>query len=247
MNNVYEKESINGFCPHCNSFKDGKIVKRKIEAVVRGVAVEVVILELHCNDCGELLTSHDIDKRNDIVMFNEYKKAVGLLTTFEIKSIREKRRMSQEQMADFLAIDVKDIMKYENGAIQPKNIDMMIRMIDDDVMFTYMCMKFNKKYSYFIGIDNTTNEQTNPVSTHEEDTNKIKAALEKIERGYYALPLHESVPRLPRYTKIIDGKLTTVYHDLDNESKVYETFTFNFEDENKTWTWWSYNSEGNKR
>lgn len=65
----------------------------------------------------------------------------------------------------------------------------------------------------------------------------IKKVLEKIENGYYTKPITEAYPRSARYTKIVDGKLVTVYHAVLDESKVFETFTFNVEDENKTYIW----------
>jgi len=69
---------------------------------------------------------------------------VGLLTSLQIKQIRAKRSMSQAQMALFLDIGEKDITRYENGSIQTKSIDDMIRLMDDDEAFNRMCIVLEK-------------------------------------------------------------------------------------------------------
>ena len=76
--------------------------------------------------------------------FDVYKKKHGLLTTQEIINIRKKRGWSQEKMAKFLDIGLKDIARYENGAVQTKAIDNMIRLVDNDQIFYAMAKYLNK-------------------------------------------------------------------------------------------------------
>ena len=143
MSKVFKKE-YKGFCPNCSEFQEGVLKEREIETTVRGIKVKATINELYCKECGEMLTSDAVEKNNDIVIYDAYKMEVGLLTSLQIKQIRAKRSMSQAQMALFLDIGEKDITRYENGSIQTKSIDDMIRLMDDDEAFNRMCIVLEK-------------------------------------------------------------------------------------------------------
>ena len=52
--------------------------------------------------------------------------------------------MSQRQLARFLDIGEKDITRYENGSVQTRSIDNMIRLVGDDTAFKCMCDCLNK-------------------------------------------------------------------------------------------------------
>ena len=66
------------------------------------------------------------------------------MTASEIKEIRAKRGMSQRQLARFLDIGEKDITRYENGSVQTRSIDNMIRLVGDDAAYISMCKCLNK-------------------------------------------------------------------------------------------------------
>ena len=144
MSRAFKKE-YKGFCPNCSEFHEGILKERKIETTVRGIKIKATINELYCKECGEMLTSDAVEKNNDIIIYDAYKAKVGLLTSLQIKQIRAKRSMSQAQMALFLDIGEKDITRYENGSIQTKSIDDMIRLMGDDEAFDRMCIVLEKE------------------------------------------------------------------------------------------------------
>ena len=144
MNKVFKKE-FKGFCPNCDVFQESVLKTREIETIVRGVRVKATINELYCKECGEMLTSDAVEKLNDIIIYDAYKAKIGLLTSSQIKEIRAKRDMSQAQMALFLDIGEKDITRYENGSVQAKSIDDMMRLMDDDEAFNRMCIVLEKE------------------------------------------------------------------------------------------------------
>ena len=141
-----EKEYI-GYCPEEGDFLPGNIAEESKDHIVCGVQVKATTYHLVCKKCGAYLSSDIIEKENDINVYNAYKKKVGLLTTDEIKQIRTKRGWSQRTLARFLGIGEKDITRYENGAVQTKSIDRMIRLVDDDLAFERMCVCFNQDLS----------------------------------------------------------------------------------------------------
>ena len=137
------KEYI-GYCPEEQDFVKGRLVDGLSKHNVLGKEFNVTTYDLVCENCGSLLSSHEIEHENEIIVYDAYKKLVGLLTSSEIKAIRSKRGWSQRQLAKFLDIGEKDITRYENGAIQTRSIDNMIRLVDDDIVFERMRVCLNK-------------------------------------------------------------------------------------------------------
>lgn len=146
MRDLEGKEGF-GYCYECqNDNAVGHWTKIHYKTVVLGVPVETDYLELICDKCGGPLTSDEAWKVHDLAVYNAYKKKVGLLTTDEIKQIRQKRGWSQRQLAKFLDIGEKDITRYENGSLQTRCIDNLIRLVGDDEVFEEMCRCLHKTY-----------------------------------------------------------------------------------------------------
>lgn len=135
MSEMRKQEKYVGYCQECGCFKKGVLKTEKITTIIRDVEVKAEIYELYCEDCGELLTCKELQRYNDIIIFDAYKAAVNLLTSREIKQIRERRDWSQTQMAEFLGLGEKDITRYENGSIQTRSVDKMMRLLANDVSF----------------------------------------------------------------------------------------------------------------
>ena len=133
-----------GYCPEEQELMPGYIIEGEFNHVVSGVKVQAPSYHLVCKKCGAWLSSAEVERENDISIYNAYKKKIGLLTTYEIKEIRAKRGMSQRQLAKFLDIGEKDITRYENGSVQTRSIDNMIRLVGDDTTFKCMCDCLNK-------------------------------------------------------------------------------------------------------
>ena len=96
----------------------------------------------YCKKCGEQLWVDELESRNQKVVYDIYKEKVGLLTTSQIREIRRKRGMTQKELALFLGIGEKDIARYENGAIQTRSIDNMIRLVGDEHAYLEMTRVF---------------------------------------------------------------------------------------------------------
>ena len=147
MKKIKVGDILPGYHPYLDLIEDGKVVEKEYDTMVGDYPVHATVLELHSLRDGELLTNKDLQTLEFIMVYDAYKKDHGLLTTQEIIDIRKKRGWSQEKMAKFLDIGLKDIARYENGAIQTKAIDNMIRLVKDDKMF-YEVAKYLNKLSF---------------------------------------------------------------------------------------------------
>ena len=137
-----------GYCDECGDMVDFHVehFQTRIHKV-KGVEVMCDEYIGICNKCGSHLWINPVEEYNLKKVYDLYKKKVGLLTTQEIKDIRKKRGMSQKQLAQFLSIGEKDITRYENGSIQTRAVDLMIRMVQDDTAYLVMSDVVNKTKS----------------------------------------------------------------------------------------------------
>ncbi len=76
---------------------------------------------------GEEVYQRETEIENYIKLYDIYKQRSGLLTTTELKELREKHNLSQKELADKIGIEELEIFRYENGTIQSKEIDRLIR------------------------------------------------------------------------------------------------------------------------
>lgn len=71
-------EVATGFCPHCDEFVVGTVIKRPYATAVKGVPIDgIEIKEAYCPVCGELITSDALEEYNEKVIFERYKDITG--------------------------------------------------------------------------------------------------------------------------------------------------------------------------
>lgn len=80
-----------------------------------------------CQSCGEQILPPELDRAID----DESRRRQGLLTPREIREIRERTCLSQEDMARLLGIGDKTYARWEAGrSCQNKSSDYLIRLAD---------------------------------------------------------------------------------------------------------------------
>ena len=143
MNQFEPKQILEGYNPHTNQIEEGEIKKVKVTFQIKQQMITGYTLDL-VNKDGDVLTNDDLERYNDLAWSDLYRQKNNLLTSGEIKNIREKRHLTQEGLAKFLELGKKDIARYENGAIQTKVIDLLLRLVDDDASFVQMSRVFKE-------------------------------------------------------------------------------------------------------
>jgi len=132
---------MKAFCVNCGRDEKTIISKEKRVFKVRNVEVEVIVTVLKCQKCGEEIYDYKTEKANDLLINDAYKEKVGLLTSSEIKQIRKKMGLNQESMSSLLSLGKKTITRYENGSIQDRTQDNLIRQIRPFNSFLYPQIK----------------------------------------------------------------------------------------------------------
>lgn len=119
------------FCYNCMLEQDIIKKEEEHEFQVRGVLIKAKINVLFCSKCNEEIYNKTNEINNDTIIYDKYKEHEKLLTSQEIKNIRGKYNLSQKDFARLLKLGDKSITRYENGAIQEKSIDQLIRLVDN--------------------------------------------------------------------------------------------------------------------
>ena len=116
------------FCSNCNKEVAPSISLKEEEALIKG---EKVIYQKEyrlCSSCHQELDSKDLKRKNMIACSDVYKARHSLLTASEIVGIRKGLGLSGTKFGLLLGLGEKTITRFENGDIQSKEIDNLIRL-----------------------------------------------------------------------------------------------------------------------
>jgi putative zinc finger/helix-turn-helix YgiT family protein len=137
-------------CPVCN---EGVLRKRSGEFTTelkdnnekKELKIENISWE-ECDSCGEKIFDYQ-----GVQQINEARyKILGLLTPSELKAIRKKLGLTQEQMANLLNSGNKTYCRWENGtSIQTKSMDNLIRYtVEKEISALKKRERINKAATY---------------------------------------------------------------------------------------------------
>lgn len=137
------------YCENCDCETEYNIVSVEREFNVRGDTFKVKVKEAVCSKCGEQVFPVCLAKENDLLVYDEYRRRHGLLTSSEIKEIRNKRNLTQVQLAKMLHCGEKNIARYETGTIQDPVFDMLLRLVDSHMGYAAICQLNGDSDFYF--------------------------------------------------------------------------------------------------
>ena len=117
-------------CPVCHAGKlFNKVVEEKFS--YKG---EILLLPnymvFECGKCGEEFVDDKTIRGTEKVLTDFRRTVDGLLTSDNIRAIREKLDVTQEKLADILGVAKKTFARYENGQVtQSKTMDTILRLL----------------------------------------------------------------------------------------------------------------------
>ena len=132
-------------CPLCDKVHDVEERKRMTTITLKGVKVAYEEKFYFCANADEDENEFEtgaMTNRNLLNARNAYRRKMGLLTSDEIVSIRERYGLSQVDLAKLLGWGEATISRYESKAIQDESYDIMLRLIKDNPL---QALEFLKK------------------------------------------------------------------------------------------------------
>lgn len=123
------------YCPNCKKMVDTMLTEKYETLSVRGQEITLKVKMRICKECDEPLVDDELDDISLKQFYDEYRRLNNLLFPNDIKKIREKYKMSQTEFAKLLGMGDKTITRYENGAIQERVHDNLIRVVNNSNVF----------------------------------------------------------------------------------------------------------------
>ncbi len=118
-------------CPECGTPMREK--KGRLKLTVNGEEIAVTASpHLSCPKCHEVVLRFDDARKLRQRALEIYRRKYGLLSADEIRSIRERFRLTQAELARLLRLGANTISRWEAARnVQTAAMDMLLRMIRD--------------------------------------------------------------------------------------------------------------------
>lgn len=125
-------KSEHRLCLICMEEHKVDIVEVNEQETFKGIEVEFPATYEYCSNTDEYLETEDMIRINNLTLKDAYRRIVGLLTSEDIISIREKYGISQKDFSEILDWGRATITRYENHQVQDRAHDDILRKIDSD-------------------------------------------------------------------------------------------------------------------
>ena len=119
-----QNEIYKSFCSTCGDFVSSFIQNVTETFNVRGIDITITSPARICENCGAIIFDAVLDDEKLKLVYRGYRKLKGMLQPEEIRAIREKRNLTQEEFSKILGFNVA---RYENGSLQSEEEDERIR------------------------------------------------------------------------------------------------------------------------
>jgi len=118
-------------CPICDM---GTLKREVVEEPFEYKGHKITIpnyIKYRCNKCGEAVVDNGTLRESGKVLKDFQRQVDGMLTGEEIKRIRTKLNLTQEEMAEIAGGGLKAFARYESGQIgQSRGMDNLLRILD---------------------------------------------------------------------------------------------------------------------
>ncbi len=125
------------FCTECLSDQDVDLTIRPETITVRGEPIEVQSKAAICMNCGSEVFDSSMADEILKIAYGVYRKKHGLLSSDEIRQIRESYGLSHRALASLLGWGLVTTQRYERGLIQDEAHDAILREMRDDPSFVF--------------------------------------------------------------------------------------------------------------
>ncbi len=141
-----ELKKVKMFCSICEEIHEVCLMEEERETIVKGENIKYKELYYKCDKYSNnnIFMSGELWNINLINSLDEYRKKNDLLTSREIKQIREKYHLIQSEMAYLLNLGEITITRYETKQIQDTSIDNMLKELNDNPLFVLKLLEKNK-------------------------------------------------------------------------------------------------------
>lgn len=99
----------------------------------------------YCENADEMYENDELIRMNQLKMTDVYRERVGLYTSKQIMSLREKYKLSQKDFSEMLEWGLATVTRYENHQVQDRVHDDVMRKLDMDPVWFIELLERSKE------------------------------------------------------------------------------------------------------
>ena len=141
---MYLIGEVSHCCPLCEKTHKVKVYEEEAKVLIKNIPVEYKEIYYLCSESNEEFYPEKIMDENLTKARDAYKSLRSLLTSSEIKEIRNYYGLSQKELSNLFGWGDITIQRYENKAIQDETYDEVLKRAKDDPMFVFDELKKHK-------------------------------------------------------------------------------------------------------
>ncbi len=179
-----------GFCEECNSLVEYEI--REIDEIIeiKGKEYKYKRLLGYCKNCGEEISSNEINDENLERIDKVYRNEENIITTEEINSILNKYKIGKKPLAKLLGWGEITLIRYLNGDIPSKVYSEQLYNILNNEDYMSKLIEENKE-----------------VIT-ERAYNNVKDAIKKLKETTFKYSIEKEIDIIAKYIIAIGKEIT---------------------------------------
>jgi putative zinc finger/helix-turn-helix YgiT family protein len=132
-------------CPFCDKEHNIQVKKKISKANIKDTLIEYEQIVYYCPEEDEEFIPGKIMDENLLKARDTYRASIGLLTSEEIKKIREMYGLTQKEFSRLLGWGDVTISRYEKKLIQDETYDNIMRMTQINPAYTLEMLKKHKE------------------------------------------------------------------------------------------------------
>ena len=119
------------FCYNCGKEQKTEVITKEEISVIRSKDIVCTSNIRICSVCKKELFDEALDEVNISRAYDMYRKKYDILSSDEIRGIREQYGLSQRAFANLLNIGAASIARYETGSVPEKSLSNMIMLLKE--------------------------------------------------------------------------------------------------------------------
>lgn len=210
-----------GFCEKCNNLVEYEIkeVDEKIE--IKGKEYNYKRLIGYCKNCGEEISSNEINDENLIRIDNAYRNEENIIKTEEIYKILSKYKIGKKPLSKLLGWGEVTLIRYLNGDVPSKVYSDQLYKILNDEKYMSKILEENKEL------------------ITEKAYNNVKKAINQLKETKFQTSIESEIEVISEYIITIGKEITplSLQKILYYAQGFYKAFfgKFLFEDDCQAW------------
>lgn len=210
-----------GFCEKCNNLVEYEIkeVDEKIE--IKGKEYNYKRLIGYCKNCGEEISSNEINDENLSRIDNAYRNEENIIKTEEINKILSKYKIGKKPLSKLLGWGEVTLIRYLNGDVPSKVYSDQLYKILNDEKYMSKILEENKEL------------------ITEKAYNNVKKAINQLKETKFQTSIESEIEVISEYIITIGKEITplSLQKILYYAQGFYKAFfgKFLFEDDCQAW------------